>query len=475
MDAIILSAVWGIVMMLSSVLVANKKAYKTIALAGLAILLVANIRETYNGPLWDINTYGMLSFDGYSLYFNTIAIVCTGVYFLLTGSQIEKVGDHVAEYFSLLFFVLCGTTILSSYNNLLMLFVGIEILTIPQYILAGTKKKDLKSNEAALKYFLMGSFSTGIMLMGIALVYGGTGSLGLEAAKVAAGVKGGTMLSFLEVAGMLLLTFSLAFKVSAAPFHFWTPDVYEGAPSAFTSYMASVVKASAFIAFLKLFLARTAATSVGVSSLLGVDWKMLTAILIIGTLLVGNITAIMQHNVKRMLAYSSIAQAGFMLLSLFSLNTMAREGLLLYSVAYSLATIGIFSVLSRMKDYSFEGYNGLAKAHPALAFANTVFLLSLAGIPLTAGFFAKYYMLASVAQTGHCMWLVVVGVLFAATSAYYYFRVIQAMYFKKAENNHEGHLEETPGKGFNVLVLLLSAVIILVGIFPNWVLYWLYN
>jgi len=476
MNAIILSAVLGIVMMLSSVLVSNKKAYKNIALVGLLVLLLANVQEANNGPLFDINTYSMLDFDGFGLFFNTIAIVCTGVYFLLTGSQIEKVGKHTAEYFALIFFVLCGASILSAYNNLLMLFIGIEILSIPLYILTGAKKKDLKSNEAALKYFLMGSFSTGLMLMGIALMYGGTGSFTLERVATVS-ISGADLgmdktLSFLEVGGMLLLTISLAFKVSAAPFHFWTPDVYDGAPSVFTSFMASVVKAAAFIAFLKLFLGRAAATSVDINRVIGVDWHMFLAILIVCTLLIGNITAVVQHNVKRMLAYSSIAQAGFMLFAVFSLNGTAKEGILLYAVAYSLATIGIFALLSRMKNTSFDGYNGLAKTQPALAFSNTVFLLSLTGIPLTAGFFAKYYMLSAVMQSGHYLWLMIVGVLFAAVSASYYFRVIQSMYFKTAENDFD-HLEETPTNTFRILLVLLALVIIFVGIFPQSVLNYL--
>ncbi|PZP41446.1 MAG: NADH-quinone oxidoreductase subunit F [Pseudopedobacter saltans] len=475
MNAIILSAILGVVMMFSSVFVKNAKAYKSIALVGILLLLFANINETNNGSFFDIDTYGMMDFNAFGLFFNTIIIVCTGVYFLLTSQQIEKVGNYTAEYFTLIFFVLCGAFILSSFENLLLLFIGIEILSIPLYILTGTKKKDLKSNEAALKYFLMGAFSTGLMLMGIALIYGGTGTFGLENVLPSAnGEIDGRVMSFLNVAGMLLLTFSLAFKVSAAPFHFWTPDVYDGAPSVFTSFMATIVKASAFVAFLKLFLARAATTSVDINRMIGVDWKMIVAILIICTLLIGNVTALLQKSVKRMLAYSSIAQAGFMLFAIFSLNETAKEGMLLYAVAYSLATIGIFAILSRMKDYSFDGYNGLAKKYPALAFTNTVFLLSLTGIPLTAGFFAKYYMLASVMQTGNSMWLVIVGVLFAATSAAYYFRVIQSMYFKESATESE-YFEDMPSKGFSWMLVLLSIVIIVVGLFPQVVLNCFYN
>lgn len=462
MNAIILSAIWGVVMMFSSVLIKNKGAHRHIAALGLLVLLAANICETYHGAYFNIDTHDMLRFSRFGLFFNTIALAATLVYVLLSGKDIEKSGSYVAEYFTLIFFVLCGVCILSAFNTLLMLFIGIEILSIPLYILTGSDKRNLKSNEAALKYFLMGSFSTGLLLMGIALVYGGTGSFMLEVPRnsIMGGYRG---VSFLEVTGLLFLLVAMCFKVSAAPFHFWTPDVYDGAPSVFTSFMATIVKASAFIAFLKLFEARVADTSAAI------DWKMLLSIIIVSTLLIGNITAVFQQSVKRMLAYSSIAQAGFMLFAVFSLNDLAKEGLLLYATAYSIATIGIFAVLIKMKDVTFEGFNGLAKKHPVLAATNTVFLLSLAGIPLTAGFFAKFYMLSSVIKTGTYTWLVVAGVLFAAVSAYYYFRVIQAMYFKEGE----AQTEEVSGT-FKVILVALAALIILFGIQPQALLNWFY-
>jgi len=212
-----------------------------------------------------------------------------------------------------------------------------------------------------------------------------------------------------------------------------------------------------------------AETGLDTDKLFGVSWQLLFAVLIVATLLVGNITAVFQQSVKRMLAYSSIAQAGFMLFSLFSLNDAAKEGLLLYSVAYSLATIGIFAVLVKMKDFTFEGFNGLGKKQPVLAATTTIFLLSLAGIPLTAGFFAKYYMLASVVKTGTYTWLVVLAVLFAAVSVYYYFRLIQAMYFKDGDAATE---EIRPS--FKTGLVLLSALIILVGVMPTLVLNYFY-
>jgi NADH-quinone oxidoreductase subunit N len=460
MNAIIVSALMGVVMMFSGILVKNRSAVTSIAVIGLALLLASNLLNTYGICSIQIDTKGLLSFEKFGMFFNSIAIAATLIYVLLSGKEIENAGTYVADYYALIFFVLCGVGILSSFNGLLMLFIGIEILTIPLYILTGSDKRNLKSNEAALKYFLMGSFSTGIMLMGITLIYGATGAFALGNASLAPST-GLLMPSFLEVAGVILLFVSMCFKVSAAPFHFWTPDVYDGAPAVFTSFMATVVKAAGFMAFVRLFDNHT--------NILGPSWHILLGFVIVATLLIGNITAVFQQSVKRMLAYSSIAQAGFMLFALYSVNDLAKEGILLYAVAYSLATIGIFAVLIKMKDYTFDGFNGLAKTQPALALGATVCLLSLSGIPLTAGFFAKYYMLASMVKADGSIWLMIVAVLFAAVSVYYYFRVIQAMYFK------EGEAAVSPvSTAFRIGLLALAALIILVGVFPSLVLNWFY-
>jgi NADH-quinone oxidoreductase subunit N len=461
MNAIIFSAGWGVVMMFCSFLVKDKSYFRHIAVVGLLLLLIVNILDTNGIVIFHVDAGRMLAYTRFGLFFNSIAIASTLIYVLLTGKDIERLGSYVGEYFILIFFVLCGLTLLSSYNNLLMLFLGIEILSIPLYILTGSDKRNLKSNEAALKYFLMGSFSTGLMLMGIALMYGGTGTFSLDVVRTETGLYKGV--SFLEIIGLLFLMVSMAFKVSAAPFHFWTPDVYDGAPGVFTSFMATIVKVAGFIAFLKLCYVRMGATSTAI------DWKLIFSIMIIATLLFGNITAVFQQSVKRMLAYSSIAQAGFMLFALFSLNEYAGKGLLMYSAAYCLATIGLFAVLVKMKDVTFDGYNGLAKTQPVLAATNTVFLLSLAGIPLTAGFLAKYYMLASVIATGTYTWLVVAAVLFAAVSAYYYFRVIQAMYFKTGQPQ-----TETINQSFKIGLIALAAIIIIIGVLPQTLFNWLY-
>ena len=456
MNAIIFSAIWGVLMMFSGIFTKTKAVIRNLAIAGLAILLLVNIAELYNMHIFHINVRNMLTFDSFGLLFNSIAFAATLIYLLLSAKDVEEVGVNQAEYFALIFFVLCGVSIASSFNTLLMLFLGIEIISIPLYILTGSDKRNLKSNEASLKYFLMGAFSTGIMLMGIALIYGATGSFAV--ANMTKVIDG-----FIPVltAGLLLLLVSMSFKVSAAPFHFWTPDVYDGAPTVFTSFMATIVKVAVFVAFVRLF---DPAYGLQLEK-----WRLTIAFIIAATLFIGNITAVFQQSVKRMLAYSSIAQAGFMFFALFGYNVIAKEGIILYAAAYSLATIGIFAILIKMKDYTFDGYNGLAKQQPLLAATNTIFLLSLAGIPATAGFFAKYYMLLAAVKNGAYLWLVIFAVLCAAVSAYYYFRVIQAMYFKEGN----GQVKEVSST-FKIVLALVAGLIILIGLFPQIILVHLY-
>ena len=461
MNALFISAFWGVVMMFSSFLIAQKSAVRNLAIIGLIIVLVANIFEMNGVIFFHVNTRDMIYFDRFALLFNSIAFGSTLIYFLLSAKDIEKTGDNYAEYFSLIFFILCGITLVSSFRSLLILFLGIEIISIPLYILTGADKRNLKSNEASLKYFLLGAFSTGLMLMGIALIYGARGTfmtVQMPALSVAETAKTGTT-SILSIAGMILLLFSMSFKVSAAPFHFWTPDVYDGAPTVFTSFMATIVKAAIFIGFIRLFDEAFGSFNK--------QWQTWIAVITVATLFIGNITAVFQQSVKRMLAYSSIAQAGFMLLAIYAMNSDAKEGILLYSAAYCLATIGIFAVLAKMSDYSFEGFNGMAKQQPMIALLITIFFLSLAGIPLTAGFLAKFYMLKAALSSGS-LWVVIFAVLMAAVSVWYYFRVIQAMYFK------EGQATVQVSAFFKWTLAVVAAAVILLGLFPNLLLYWYY-
>ena len=463
MNAIIITAIWGIVMMFGGVFFKQKSTPKYWAIGGLILAIIANFFEQINQHSFiDFNIKDMLSFNSFNLTFITVVLLATLLLFLLNGRDVEKVGNNVSEYFALIFFVLCGVAIAATFNTLLTLFLGIEILSIPLYILTGSDKRNLKSNEAALKYFLMGAFSTGILLMGIAFLYGGntgTPSFYINNMNIGAG-KMPVMIAI----GLVLLLIAMSFKVSAAPFHFWAPDVYDGAPTVFTSFMATIVKTAGFIAFIRLF-----EHAFGNAQQ---QWQMLIAIITAVTLLIGNLSAVFQQSVKRMLAYSSIAQAGFMLLAIFALNEFAKEGIILYTAAYSLATIGLFAILIKMKDYTIDGFNGLAKQQPVLAFTATIFLLSLTGVPLTAGFQAKLFMLIAAVKDGHQNWLVIFAVLCAAISAYYYFKIIQAIYFKENTSTVNSDWDVTPA--FKLLLIITAILIIVLGIFPTIITDWLH-
>ena len=456
MNALVLSAIFGVVMMFSGIIFKKNLPVKTTAVAALILLLIANCMEMNGIHFFNYDVSAFLVFNDYAMFFNGVAIFATLIFTLVAANDMEKVGSYYADYFALIFFILAGITITTSFTSLLTLFLGIEIISIPLYILTGAEKRNLKSNEAALKYFLMGSFSTGILLMGIALIYASQGTFTIE--KMNFTLHAG---SKLQIAGMLLLLFAMAFKVSVAPFHFWTPDVYDGAPTVFTSFMATTVKVAVFAGFVRLF-------GDGFEKL-NQTWSLWVAVMIIATLFIGNITAVFQQSVKRMLAYSSISQAGFLLFAVFITSTAAREGLLIYSTAYCLATIGIFAVLAKVTDHSYEGFNGLAKHQPVLALTGTICLLSLAGIPLTAGFLGKFYMLKAALADGKNVGLVIFAVIMAAISAYYYFRVIQAMYFKDGPDHS---VKATPIEKYTLVII--CALIVLLGIFPNVFLSWFY-
>lgn len=456
MNALILSAIFGVVMMFSSVLLKRKDSIRTTGIIAMVLLLIANCVEMCGIHFFKVDASAFMAFNSFSLLFNAIAIFATLIYLLVTSKEMQKTGDNYAEYFALIFFIIAGITLTTSFKSLLILFLGIEIISIPLYILTGADKKNLKSNEASLKYFLMGAFSTGIMLLGITLIYGAQGTFSIDKMMFDANSH-----SKLQIAGMLLLLFSMSFKASVAPFHFWTPDVYDGAPTVFTSFMATVVKAAVFAGFIRLF--------GGAFGNLSKTWQLWVAVLIAATLFVGNITAVFQQSVKRMLAYSSISQAGFMLFAVFAVSAAAYEGLFIYALAYCLASIGVFAVLSKMADYSYEGFNGLAKHQPVLAFTTTICLLSLAGIPLTAGFLGKFYMLKAALGTGSYLWLVIFAVVMAAISVYYYFKVIQAMYFKDGPN------QNIQASAFEKYVLIaICVLIVILGLFPQLLLNWFY-
>lgn len=439
--------------MFTGILVKEKKGMATFAALLFFLLLGVNIWELSTISSGEPQTFfnNMLRIDRYAVWFNTLMTGCTLLYVLLSGREIQKVGPHTSDYFALISFMLVGLYMLAGYNNMLILFLGIEIISIPQYILAGSDKKNLKSSEASLKYFLMGAFSTGILLMGITLLYGANGTFDISRFTF---MQAAT-LNPMALCGIIFLIIAFSFKVSAAPMHMWTPDVYDGAPTPFTAYMSTIVKGAAFIAFIKLF-------HISFGNLSG-SWMMLVAIITAATLLIGNVTAVFQQSVKRMMAYSSIAQAGFMLFAIVANNSTAWQGLMLYAVSYTVATMGVFAVLMKMKDYTYDGFNGLGKREPLLAFVMTVFLLSLAGIPLTGGFMAKYYVLVAAVEQGQVLWLVIFALFMAAISVYYYFRVIMAMYFKQGTPELS-----TPVSPSDRFVLIITCILVIIlGVAPQ--------
>jgi NADH-quinone oxidoreductase subunit N len=344
-----------------------------------------------------------------------------------------------------------------AYENLLMLFIGIEILSICMYVLAGSDKKSLRSNEAALKYFLMGAFATGILLFGIALIYGATGTFYITEISAATnnGVEG---MSPLLGVGLLMVMIGISFKVSAAPFHFWTPDVYEGTPAMFTSFMSTVVKAAGFAAFYKLM-------SVSFSGAYSFWFPTLIAMAII-TLVVGNIGAAVQGSFKRMMAYSSISHAGYLMLALLALNDRSENAIFFYSLAYSVATVAAFGILKLVSDQrggdeSYAAFNGLGQTNPLLALVMTISMLSLAGIPLTGGFFGKFFIFGS-ALENDLLWPVVIGILMSMVGIYYYFRVVISMYLREPSG------ERLEVNAFTTFTLIFIAVLtVVLGIFPG--------
>ena len=430
-----------------------KNALLPVTLLGLALSLVFTVLEWNSGarPIYS----GMMLFDNFAVAFTSICIFSTMLILLISKDYFEHISEHVAEYYTIILFSLVGILVMVSFHNLSMLFIGIEIMSVSLYILAGIRKNDFKSNEAALKYFLMGAFSTGFLLFGIALLYGATGSFDLAEIKNYV-IVNPTEISPLFYTGVMMLIIGLCFKVGAAPFHFWTPDVYEGSPTLITAFMSTVVKTAGFAAFLRLFLMCFAP--------LHDFWMPALLIISVITLFIGNVTALYQHSFKRMLAFSSISHVGYMLFAIVALGQDSINSVFIYATAYSIASITAFAVLILVKRQTgsdnFNGFNGLAKKNPFIALTLTVSMLSLAGIPLTAGFIGKFMMFSTALSEYH-VWLVVLAVINAVIGIFYYFRVIVAMYFKDAERN------EIQSSSYFNFVLGFSAVItVIVGIYP---------
>lgn len=458
MYPIVLLSVLGIVILFLGFL-KSKSILLPATLLFLVVGLVGNFIEWNEGPL--LYFYNMLAVNNLTLAFNGVVLVSAFMIVAMTRGFEDDDEAQPAEYFGIMVFSLVGAFMMIGFENLIMLFLGLEILSVSMYVLTGSDKRNLRSNEAALKYFLMGAFATGILLFGIALLYGAAGSFSISDINSFVVLNQRTP-SYILYAGLLLVLIGMLFKVSAAPFHFWTPDVYDGAPSIFTAFMATIVKTAGFAALFRLL-------SHSFTGIYDFWWITLAAITVL-TLLVGNIVAVYQDSFKRMLAYSSISHAGYLLIALTSMTSQTENSILFYSMAYSVATICAFGVLipitkektmAGRPNESYEAFNGLARSNPLLAFVLTVSMLSLAGIPLTAGFWGKFFVFSSAAERG-LIWLMVVAVLMSAVGIYYYFRVIIAAYMK------EGDTVKIRVAPFYQIVLVTATLItLLFGLAPG--------
>jgi len=451
-NALILLSLLGVFSLLAEIFSFKKLLYPVVLL-GLA--------ATFGVTVCDWGTtqtyYNMIRVDDFSISFSLVILFVAFLWFIMAKDYLND-EEHKTSYHSLVLFALVGALCMVSYTNMTMLFLGIEILSIPMYILAGSNKNDLSSNEAAFKYLIMGAFSTGFLLFGITMIYGATGSFDL--AEIAMIVKAHPEnISNIFYVGILLMLVAMAFKVSAVPFHFWAPDVYQGAPTPVTAFMATIVKTAAFAAFLKLFYSAFADVNT--------TWMTIVWAIAAITLLIGNITAVQQTSVKRMLAYSSIAHAGYMLMALLAQDEYSKGSILFYTLAYSVGSIATFTivgiVISKKGKDEVESFNGLAESNPLLAVVMTIAILSLAGIPPTAGFFAKYYIFTSAFFAGN-IGLVIIAIIASLIGVYYYFRIIIAMFFK-GSNDAAIHVQPIQ----KVLLVLIAITIIALGLFPDFI------
>jgi NADH-quinone oxidoreductase subunit N len=433
-----------------------KKLLLPVVLLGIVGAYALNFLEWKSGM--NISYFSnMISFDKPAIAFSGIILATAFFWFILANDYFEE-ESNLVDHFALVLFALVGALMLTAFNNMTTLFLGIEIMSISMYVLAASKKNDMRSNEAGFKYLIMGSFASAFLLFGIALIYGASGSFDIMEIRTYISQHSTGMPMFFY-AGVVMMLIAMCFKVSAAPFHFWAPDVYEGSPTLITALMSTVVKTAAFAAFMRLFL-------VGFGEI-SATWTGILAAIVALSLIIANFSAAVQNSVKRMLAYSSISHAAFMLMVIMAnvRSNISLDAIIYYSLAYSVGSITSFGILynvTRNGNETIAAFNGLGRRNPFLAVCMTIAMLSLAGIPVTAGFFAKYFVFTTVIGT-HYQWLLILAVITSAVGAYYYLKIIIAMYFKEMEEEVAVTME-----GSNKFVIILTTILtLIIGIVPG--------
>jgi NADH-quinone oxidoreductase subunit N len=428
-----------------------------VALYVLALLYAVRLWNVAGGPILG----GMLVVDRFSLFFTIVVTICAIGTILTSTNYLNRFGMDRGEFISMIFFSTTGMVVLVSALDLITVFLGIELMSLAIYVLVAFRRRDFLSNEAALKYFLIGAFAIGFFLYGVSLVYGVAGSTNFERIAVAVSERSLAHNPVFLLAIALVLA-GFGFKVSLVPFHMWTPDVYQGAPTPVTSLMATAVKAASFGAFLRLFIVCFIPSR---DEWVGVVW-----VLAVITMTAGNLMALVQRNIKRMLAYSSIAHAGYILVGIAALgadDATAASSVMFYVLAYAFMTLGAFALVSAIEKKGVTrgleepDYAGLGLQRPFLGFCMAVFMFSLAGIPPTAGFFAKYYVFSAAVGRGMVA-LAVIGVLNSALSLYYYLRVIVAMYMRKSETPVPVHAD----LGVHIVLLVSLLAVLWFGFGP---------
>ena len=437
----------------------SNRAAATGSLISLAVATLLVFWVQGKAPVGQPILAGMFVLDNYAMFWKIVFLLATALTVLLSTRFMEEGGYRAAEYYSLILLATTGMLFMASGFNLLSIWISLELMALSSYILAGYFKHEVRSNEAALKYFVLGALSSGLMLYGMSLIYGSTRTLSLAElpGRISVVAAEGNLLLGI---GWIMLAVGLFFKVSAVPFHVWTPDVYVGAPTPVTGYLAAASKAASFAILIRIFFQ-------GLGPLV-VDWQIIVAAVASLSMIWGNIAALTQTNVKRMLAYSSIAHAGYILLGVLAASESGLWAAMFYVFAYTFFTLGAFGtvILLERREYAGESlsdYAGLAQRAPVLAAVMLVFLLALTGIPPTGGFFGKVYLFAAVVEAGW-MWVAVIGVLTSAISLYYYMGIVVQMYFKDSEANTPVPVR-APVLG--ATLVLCAIVTVMLGIFPG--------
>lgn len=433
----------------------NKGSIAGVAVAALVVAGVCMV------PLWNhpVTTFaGSYAVDNFALFFKTVFLLAAGLAILHSGAYLRQEGSEHGEYYALLLFAVVGMMVMASGRDLMVIYVGLELMSITFYALVGLIRARLSSNEASLKYFLLGAFSSGFLLYGFSLLYGLTGTTSIPGIHTFLAANPAAVGAPLVLA-MVMVVIGLGFKLALAPLHFWAPDVYQGAPTPVTGFLSVGSKAAAFAAVLRIFGSGLAGQ--------GALWSELFTGLAVLTMIVGNLLAIQQSDIKRMLAYSSIAHAGYAMVGVVVGGVIGTSAVLFYMLGYAFMNLGVFGVITALnrtegEASSLDNFRGLAKVHPGLAFIMFVLLFSLAGIPPTAGFFGKFYIFMGAVRAG-LVWLAVIGMLNSAVSAYYYLRVIMIMYMSEPEGEAQILLSRPMTWGLAVSVLGVFAL----GLMPD--------